>query len=59
MSSTDILEWVMGWPWPVIIVFVILIAAGIERIISWDNQNRPEDQASDKMRDKECVCQCE
>ncbi len=34
MTYTEILEWVMGLPWPVIILFVLLIAGGIMRLLS-------------------------
>ncbi len=59
MTSAEILEWVMGWPWPIIIAFAILIAVGIERIISWDKQDLHENKSSSPIRNDECVCQCE
>ncbi len=57
MSSSEILEWVMGWPWPVMIIFIVLIAAGIGRLISRDKQDLSEDQSSGPFLDKECRCE--
>jgi hypothetical protein len=59
MKSAEILEWVMGWPWPVLFVFVVLMAGGIFRMISWDKQDLPEEQLFGSIPSKECVCQCE
>ncbi len=58
MSSSEILEWVTGWPWPVILAVVVLIAVGIERIISWDKQDVLEDKSLRPISDEKCVCQC-
>jgi len=59
MTSTEILEWVMGWPWPVIIVFVLLIAGGIGRLIYGDEQDLSEHQSTGSILGKECSCRCE
>ena len=59
MKNAEILEWVMGWPWPVLIVFVVLIAGGILRIVSQDKQDVSEEQASSQILGKQCVCPCE
>ncbi len=58
MSSSEILEWVTGWPWPIIIAVVVLIAVGIERIISWDKQDVFEDESLRPIPDEKCACQC-
>jgi hypothetical protein len=58
MSSAEILEWVTGWPWPIIIAVVVLIAVGIERIISWDKQDVFEDKSLRLIPDDKCLCQC-
>jgi hypothetical protein len=59
MKPAEILEWVMGWPWPVLIVFVVVMAGGVSRIISWDKQNPSEDQSSSPIPRKQCICPCE
>jgi hypothetical protein len=38
MKPVDVLEWTMGWAWPVITVLAVLIFIGIERIVNWDTQ---------------------
>ncbi len=58
MKSAEILEWVMGWPWPVIIAFVVVIAGGIERLVSWYTQDISEEHSSGSNPGKECECQC-
>ncbi len=59
MSSAEILEWVAGWPWPVIIAFIVLVAGGIARIISRDMQDLSEDQSAGQIPGGKCVCQSE
>jgi len=59
MTSAEILEWVMGWAWPVLLVFVLLIAAGVLRIISWDKEDLSEHQSTGPVLDKDCSCQCQ
>jgi hypothetical protein len=59
MSPLEILEWTMGWAWPVIIGLVALMAWGIARVMTWDGQDRPEEQASGPVPGKHCVCQCD
>jgi len=58
MTSAEILEWVMGWPWPVIIVFVLLIAGGIGRLVYWDKEDLSEHQSPGRIPGKECSCTC-
>lgn len=38
MKPLEILEWTMGWAWPVIVGFFVLIMLGIVRLINWDTQ---------------------
>jgi hypothetical protein len=59
MKFTEILEWTMGWAWPIMIGIVILIAWGVERIMTWDKQDLSEEQSSGPITGKHCVCQCE
>ncbi len=36
MKPVDVLEWVTGWAWPVMIVLAALIFIGIERLVNWE-----------------------
>ncbi len=56
MTSMEILEWTMGWAWPILIVFAVLMAWGIERIIRWNEQDGREDQMTGPGPGKNCVC---
>lgn len=38
MKPVDVLEWTMGWAWPVMTVLAVLIFIGIERIVNWGTQ---------------------
>jgi hypothetical protein len=58
MRPVDILEWTMGWPWPVMIVFGALIAWGISRLMMWDEQGT-EDQLSGSTPCQPCACTCD
>lgn len=57
MKAVDILEWVMGWPWPILLVFGSLMAWGIARVITWDVRYRLEEPSSGLILDKQCDCQ--
>ena len=59
MKFAEILEWVMGWAWPIMIGIVVLMAWGVERIITWDKQDLSEEQSCGPITGKHCVCQCE
>jgi len=58
MTAEEMLEWVTGWPWPVIIVLFVLIAGGIARIMYGDKKDLSEHQSSGPVPDKDCVCEC-
>ncbi len=58
MKFSEILEWTTGWAWPIMIGFIVLLSWGVERIISWDKQDLPEEQSSGLITGKHCVCQC-
>ena len=59
MKPTDILEWTMGWAWPVIIGLVALMAWGIARFMAWKEEGRPEDLSAGPIPGKHCVCECD
>jgi len=59
MSFAEILEWTTGWAWPLMIGIVVLMAWGVERIMTWDKQNLSEEQSSAPITGKHCVCQCQ
>ena len=59
MKAVDILEWVMGWPWPILLVFGALMAWGIARVITWDVRYRFEEPSSVLIPGKKCACQCD
>ncbi len=57
MSSMEILEWTMGWAWPILIVFAVLMAWGIKRITGWNETNQQfEGQGTGPVPGKHCVC---
>ncbi len=58
MSPLEILEWTMGWAWPVLIVLSILMAWGIVRVIGWDEQDLQE-PATCPDPGRHSVCQCD
>ncbi len=35
MTQVDILEWTMGWAWPVLLLFLFLMVWGITRLTNW------------------------
>lgn len=55
MKPIDILEWTMGWAWPVIIVLLVLIAWGIERLTAW-GEKETEDHVSNQIQSHRCTC---
>ncbi len=59
MTSVDILEWTTGWAWPIILGFVVLMAWGLERILTWDKQDLSGEQSSGPIPGKHCICQCD
>jgi hypothetical protein len=59
MKPVDILEWTMGWAWPIIIGLMALMAWGIARIMTWREQDMPEEQPSGPIPGKHCTCQCD
>jgi len=59
MKAVDILEWVMGWPWPILLVLGSLMAWGIARVITWDVRYRIEEQPSVLIPGKKGTCQCD
>ena len=59
MKPVDILEWAMGWAWPIIIGLVVLMAWGIARVMTWKDQHRSEEQSSGPIPGEHCVCQCD
>jgi hypothetical protein len=38
MKPVDILEWSMGWAWPIMTALVALMAWGIARFLNWGEQ---------------------
>jgi hypothetical protein len=59
MTSIDILEWTMGWAWPILIGLVVLMAWGIARIMTWKEQDESREQSSSPVLGKHCICQCD
>ncbi len=57
MNIDELLEWTMGWPWPVIIVLSILMAWGIGRVLTWEDEEG-KDNSSDQPAGRACVCRC-
>ncbi len=58
MKPVDILEWTMGWPWPVIAVLMALTVWGIVRIMMWDEEEAKEPTQSPSVGEP-CVCTCD
>ncbi len=59
MTPMEILEWTMGWAWPIMIVFAILVAWGIERIAGWNETDRHEEPMTTLVPGRHCICQCD
>jgi hypothetical protein len=55
MKSTEILEWTMGWAWPVIMGIAVLIAWAVERIVNW-NKGDLSGKKAGTGPDDHCVC---
>lgn len=58
MRPVDILEWTMGWPWPLIVVLGALMAWGIVRFMTWDEEGAEEGSSSTAARE-DCQCMCD
>ncbi len=59
MKPVDILEWTMGWPWPIIVLLGALLAWGIWRFMSWDEESGKEPAKVKETKLPEgCVCTC-
>ncbi len=59
MRSVDILEWVSGWAWPILLVLGGLVAWGIARVESWNARYRLEEPSSGMVPGKKGVCRCD
>lgn len=58
MKDLDILQWTMGWSWPIITVLAVLIAWGIGRFLTWDEKNPAEESTPGPAAQDRCVCDC-
>ncbi len=58
MSFNEMLEWTMGWPWPVIVLLGGLITWGIGRFLNWDEEEVKGEESNDAAVGKACVCRC-
>ena len=59
MNVDEVLEWTMGWPWPVIVLLCVLIAWGIGRVLTWDEEGQKNEQVrGTTAADEACVCTC-
>ncbi|HUJ19109.1 MAG TPA: hypothetical protein VL197_14090 [Nitrospirota bacterium] len=58
MKPVDILEWTMGWAWPIMTGIAVLMALSVARIMSWDEQDLSQEKSSGPIPGKNCVCQC-
>jgi hypothetical protein len=47
----------MGWAWPILIGFAVLMAWGIERIAGWNEPDRHEEPMTTPVTGRHCVCQ--
>jgi hypothetical protein len=57
MTFVEVMEWTMGWAWPIIIGLVLLMAWGIERIEDWDEEEGLSGgQMSDLISKEHCTC---
>jgi hypothetical protein len=56
MTFVEIMEWTMGWAWPIIIGLVLLMAWGIERVEDWDEEELSGGQMSDLISKDHCTC---
>ncbi len=53
----DILQWTMGWSWPIITGLALLIVWGIVRFLAWDEPEASA-TASNRTTADTCVCTC-
>jgi len=58
MSFNDVLEWTMGWAWPVMVLLGVLIAWGIGRFLTWGEQYQKVEEPSGRTSGEACVCTC-
>ena len=56
MTFVEIMEWTMGWAWPIIIGVVLLMVWGIERIENWDEEELSAGQTSGPVSKEHCTC---
>ncbi len=49
----------MGWAWPIMSGIVVLMAWGVERIMTWDKQEVSGEQSAGPIPGKHCVCRCD
>jgi hypothetical protein len=58
-KDMDILQWTMGWSWPIITVLGALVAWGIARFLSWQEEDLAGKQSSGPTPDERCNCRCD
>ena len=56
MNFDELLEWTMGWAWPVMVLLGVLIAWGIGRFLTWSEQNDHAEERSAPAAGEACVC---
>ncbi len=60
MKPVDILEWTMGWAWPVLVVLAALMIWGIARVMTWnEGDGATQDRKADSLPGNACVCRCD
>ncbi len=55
----DVLEWTMGWAWPIITLLAVLIAWGIGRFLTWDEESPKGEETSVPATPSACSCRCD
>jgi hypothetical protein len=58
-KDIDILQWTMGWSWPIIAALGGLLAWGIARFLSWQEEDLTGERSSGPKPGERCVCTCE
>lgn len=58
MDPVDILQWTMGWSWPIVAGLGILMTWGIVRFMDLAEEGRGGEQATGTETDRRCVCEC-
>ena len=58
MNFDELLEWTMGWAWPVIVLLGVLMAWGIGRFLTWGEQDQMVEEKSARASGEACVCTC-